>query len=94
MGISKDMSDFVIPDFSQNPPAVALQDSIDWVEQKIFEEMAAETAYEGNRFFDLLRISHHRADHPAFMAEKVAAKYGNPEAMKSKLMDINAWFLK
>lgn len=94
MGISKDMSDFVIPDFSQNPPAVALQDSIDWVEQKIFEEMAAETAYEGNRFFDLLRISHHRADHPAFMAEKVAVKYGNPEAMKSKLMDINAWFLK
>ena len=35
-----------------------------------------------------------RADHPAFMAEKVAVKYGNPEAMKSKLMDINAWFLK
>ena len=94
MGISKDMSDFVIPDFSQNPPAVALQDSIDWVEQKILEEMAAETAYEGNRFFDLLRISHHRADHPAFMAEKVAVKYENSEAMKSKLMDINAWFLK
>ena len=56
--------------------------------------MAAETAYEGNRFFDLLRISHHRADHPAFMAEKVAVKYENSEAMKSKLMDINAWFLK
>lgn len=94
LGIPTDVSDFVIPDFSQASPEVARQDSINWVEQKILEEMAAETAYEGNRFFDLLRISHHRADHPAFMAEKVAVKYDNPEVMKSKLMDMNAWFLK
>lgn len=94
LGVSRDVTNFVIPDFTQESPVAARQDSIDWVEQKILEEMAAETAYEGNRFFDLLRISRHRDDHPAFMAEKVAAKYDQPEVMKNKLMDINAWFLK
>lgn len=95
LGITKDVTNFVIPDYSgASSPAVARQDSIDWVELKILEEMAAETAYEGNRFFDLLRISRHRGNSPAFMAEKVAAKFDNPEAMKSKLMNMEAWFLK
>ncbi|WP_455587769.1 RagB/SusD family nutrient uptake outer membrane protein [Bacteroides sp.] len=94
LGVSKDVSDYVIPDFSSVSSETAHQDSIDWVEEKILEEMAAETSYEGNRFFDLLRISRHRADHPAFMAEKVAAKFDDPKAMKNKLMDLNVWFLK
>lgn len=94
LGIQRDASNFVIPDFSQDSPVAARQDSIDWVELKILEEMAAETAFEGNRFFDLLRISRHRENHPAFMAEKVAAKFDHPEVMKNKLMDMNAWFLK
>lgn len=94
LGISRDVSDFIIPNFSQANPSAARQDSIDWVELKILEEMAAETAYEGNRFFDLLRISRHRSNHPTFMAEKVSEKYEDPEAMKNKLMNINAWFLK
>ncbi len=73
----------------------AKQDSINWVELRILDEMAAETPFEGNRYFDLLRIARHRNEYPAFMAEKVSAKYGARAAeMKSKLMDPNAWYIK
>lgn len=92
LGIPKDTKSFVIPDFTAS--ATASQDSIDWVEGKLLDEMAAETPFEGNRFFDLLRVSRRRPNHPAFMAEKVAAKYSDPVSMKAKLSDINAWFAK
>ncbi len=91
LGIMKDQSIFIIPDYTGN--ADAKQDSINWVEDRILEEMSAETSFEGNRFFDLMRISHHRPNHPEYMAEKVAAKYDNSVSMKAKLMDMNAWFL-
>jgi tetratricopeptide (TPR) repeat protein len=89
LGVLRDQTEFVIPALP------ALPDSIDWVESRILEEMASETAFEGNRFFDLLRISRHRADHPAFMAKKVSLKYGDRQAeMKAKLMNLDAWFIK
>lgn len=83
-----------IPTTDAADMAAARQDSISWVELRILDELAAETPFEGNRFFDLLRISRRRSNHPEFMAEKVAAKYDNPEAMKARLMDINTWFVK
>jgi len=86
-GIPIDKEFFIIPDLP------AKQDSILWVEDRILEEMAAETPFEGNRFFDLLRISRRRDNHPAYMAEKVAVKYSDKDAMKAKLMDLNSWFL-
>lgn len=85
-GIPVDTEFFIIPDLATK------QDSVLWVEERILEEMAAETAFEGNRFFDLLRISRHRDNHPEFMAEKVAAKYSD-ETLKEKLKNINNWFL-
>jgi hypothetical protein len=89
-GIYRDQSVFVIPGQDVLPEK---QDSIDWVELRILEEMSAETAFEGNRFFDLLRISRRRPNHPEFMAGKVASKYEDAVAMKAELMDINHWFL-
>lgn len=86
-GIPVDTTYYVI----QNLPTK--QDSILWVEDRILDEMAAETPFEGNRFFDLLRISRRRPNHPAYMAEKVAAKYSDQEGMKAKLMNPSAWFL-
>jgi len=86
-GIPVDTTYYVIP----NLPAK--QDSVLWVEDRILDEMAAETPFEGNRFFDLLRISRRRPNHPEYMAEKVAAKYSDQEGMKAKLMNPNAWFL-
>jgi hypothetical protein len=90
-GIPVDTSAFVIPQFSGS--ANPQQDSILWVEERILDELSAETPFEGNRFFDLLRISRRRDRHPEFMANKVAVKYNNPEAMKERLKNINNWFL-
>ncbi len=81
-------TDFVIPALNST------QDSILYVEDKIIVELALETAFEGNRFQDLMRIAMRRKD-PAFLANKVAAKHGeNEQAIRSKLMDENNWYLK
>lgn len=81
-------TDYIIPALSSK------QDSILYVEDKIIEELALETAFEGNRFHDLMRIAMRRND-PAFLANKVAAKHtGNEQAIRSKLMDENSWYLK
>jgi hypothetical protein len=81
-----------IPDYagSANPKA----DSIRFVEDMIVDELALETAFEGNRFHDLMRVALRRNDY-AFLANKVAAKHTeNKEAIRQKLMDKNNWFLK
>lgn len=76
-------------------PAMATkQDSIIYVEDKIIEELALETAFEGSRFQDLMRIAKRR-NNPAYLADKVAAKHsGNEQAIRAKLMDENNWYLK
>lgn len=75
------------------PVLTSLQDSIDWVEDKIIEELALETAFEGNRFHDLMRISLRRGD-PAYLANIVSKKYNDSESIRSKLMDETNWYLK
>jgi len=81
-------TDYVIPALNSK------QDSILYVEDKIVEELALETAFEGNRFQDLMRIAMRRND-PSYLADKVAAKHtGNEQAIRSKLMDENNWYLK
>ena len=81
-------TDYVIPALNSK------QDSILYVEDKIVEELALETAFEGSRFQDLMRIAMRRND-PSYLADKVAAKHtGNEQAIRSKLMDENNWYLK
>ncbi len=84
-GISFDNSRYVIPQGV---------DSVNYVEDAILQEMAAETCFEGNRFFDLLCVARHRSDFPLFMARKVSAKYSDPASMLPKLMTIENWFVK
>ena len=86
--VERDTINHVIPKLS------SLKDSIEWVELRILDELAAETAFEGNRFFDLLCVSRRYPNHPEFMANKVSAKYANQAAMKAKLMSIENWFVK
>jgi len=69
-------------------------DTLTWVENQLVTEMALETAFEGNRFQDLMRISQHRHN-PAYLAQKVAAKYavGKREIMTAKLSEEANWYL-
>lgn len=68
-------------------------DSILFVENAIVDELAAELAFEGNRFQDLMRIAKRRND-PAFLADKVSKKYKtDKELVRTRLMDMKNWYL-
>jgi starch-binding outer membrane protein, SusD/RagB family len=65
------------------------------LEEKIMEEKARELAFEGERFYDLIRVAKRRND-PSWLAEKVAAKYPSDrrEAIYNHLLDENNWHIK
>lgn len=58
------------------------------VEDLIVDEEALELAFEGCRFFDLMRVAHRRND-PSYLANKLAKR--NPE-LGSKLLDTKNWY--
>ena len=70
---------------------------VDKVEQMIIDEMALETAFEGHRFYDLMRFAMRRED-PSFLADKVARRAGEEagrdEALFNKLNDptYDSWY--
>jgi len=61
---------------------------------QIMEERARELAFEGQRFYDLIRIAE-RMDDPAFLADRVAAKFNGSERemIRSRLMDKSNWYI-
>jgi len=66
-----------------------------YLDNMILEERALELAFEGKRWFDLMRVARRRND-PAFLANIVAAKYSNPavaDRVKQELSDENNWYL-
>ena len=77
-------------------PALATKaDSILYVEDRICDEMALETAAEGLRFPDLMRLSLHRND-PTFLARKVATRNGTSSFdadLFARLSDKKNWYL-
>ena len=80
-----------------NLTSVSVEDLrfVDPVEDLIVEERALELAYEGHRWFDLMRIARHRDD-PEYLADKVAAKFSDEqkrEEVRNRLMDMNNWYL-
>jgi starch-binding outer membrane protein, SusD/RagB family len=75
----------------------SILDPTEIIEDLIIEERAKELAFEGKRWFDLVRIATRRND-PAYLADKVAAKFGKPgdadyDAMHAKLMDPVNWYI-
>jgi len=75
------------------PRLTSKNDTLDYVEDAIVEELALETAFEGNRFHDLMRVALRRGK-PAYLADKVSAKYTiNKDVIKDKLMSPINWYL-
>lgn len=84
--VSADTSYYKVPTNLSETATVA------YVEDKIIEELALETAFEGNRFHDLMRIAIRRND-KAYLADRVSAKYQNKAYMRSVLLNDNSWYL-
>ena len=70
----------------------------DAVEDLIVDEGALEFAYEGTRFYDLMRVALRR-NNPAYLADKVYARQGEDKKdvvkslIKSDLNNISSWYL-
>lgn len=71
------------------------RDSIRTMGGLIADEVALEQAYEGKRWFTLMRMAEHLGE-PAFLAGRVARKFGegNGAAFEQFLNDPKNWYIK
>lgn len=78
------------------PKSMTNADSIQTlIEDHIINERALELAFEGKRWFDLVRIAERRND-PAYLADRVAAKFAGTEmynTIHARLMNPANWYL-
>ena len=65
-----------------------------YLEDLIVGERARELAYEGERFYDLMRVAQRRND-PSYLAKKVSEKFPTErrEAMYNLLLDEKNWYI-
>lgn len=71
-----------------------VQYQIPLVEDMIVTEMALETAFEGDRFYTLMRVADRRND-PSYLAEPISKRNGEKnQAIYDLLMNKENWYLK
>ena len=93
-GYSNANSSYVLPDDEQLDDRQRLQYQIEKVEDLIVDEAALEFAFEGIRYYDLMRIALRRHD-PSYLAEHVARRSGALDAtLRQKLSSTDNWYLK
>ena len=96
--------------YGVDPSSASLEDIINAVENIIVDELALETAFEGNRFTDLVRIAEHKNasgyDGTEWLAQKIANRGSKSEvdttpaidgfdgAIYSKLKNTNNWYFE
>lgn len=95
-----DTTNYVVKDeviakyLNKEVETLTFNDTIEYVDNRIVDELALEMTFEGNRFTDLVRFANHLgAD---FLANKVASRKGTElrdEALYQKLLDKNNWYL-
>ena len=69
-------------------------DVIEAIEDLILDEAALELAFEGNRFFDLMRVANRRSNPGKFMADKIRARGESTSTWVNALeSDIRNWYL-
>src|SRR5574344_600816 len=69
-------------------------DSVTCIEDYILEERSLELAFEGKRWFDLMRVARRRDN--SYLADKVAAKFDDANqanVIREKLMNEQNWYL-
>ncbi len=75
--------------------SIPLEERTILIEDLIIAERAMELAFEGKRWFDLVRVAERRND-PAYLADRVAAKFAGTseyDAIRNKLMNPANWYL-
>ena len=90
---------YTLPDDSTITDSIARRDyQIDKVEDLIMDEEALEFAFEGHRFYDLMRVALRRND-PSYLANKIYERRGKinveevKSLIKSNLTDTRTWYL-
>ena len=74
---------------------VTFNDTIEYIDNLIIDELALESTLEGNRFGDLIRFAERRND-PDFLAKRVASRKGKEDfdtELYNKLTDKANWYL-
>ena len=77
------------------PILTSASDTTQWVEDRIIEELALEGCFEGQRYYDLLRVALRRND-ANYLASRIGRRNGSSRVdatLTTKLLQPSNWYL-